>query len=479
MRRFTRKFKPLQILPEHEIESIHKSTLHVLENVGVKFESIKALKLLKKSGCSVDEESSIVKFPPSLVEECLRKCPSNFTIKARNPNHTLQLGGNLLHFYNSVGMQIVDLETWEPRAAKMFEQNDGVRILDALDNLHLVNTYTPYMDIEGIHPSMLLLETLSSRLKNTTKVTASGYSSESEIFAIDMANEIGTELLGTVMAGPPLRYYEDACNAAFRYVEAGYSIFLSSGGSYGATAPATIAGSTVTNNAELAAGIVLIQLIRPGTGVIVVDFTFPMNMQHGIPVFGTLGSALHNTMFCQIWRQYGVPTVVASSGYSNAKRPDFQCAHEKTFAGLIAALSGASVVSMHGGIFAELSYHPVQSILDDDIANMIGRFLEGTEVNEETLAVDLIEMIGPGPGHYLDSTHTLGWWKKELFKPKTADWLPYDHWLQGEKKTAIDYAYQQMDDILANHRMAVPLTPDQEDSINRIMDEARKYYGVN
>jgi trimethylamine--corrinoid protein Co-methyltransferase len=476
---YTRKFKPLQILTEQELESIHKSTLHVLDTVGIRFESNKALTLLKNAGCRVEDARSLVRFPPALVEECLRKCPSSFAITARDHRHSLRFGGNSLHFYNSVGLQTIDLDTWEPRKATMSEQNDGVRVLDALDNLHLVNSYTPYMEIEGVPSSMLLLETLASRLKNTTKVTASGYSKDSEIFAIKMAKEIGIELLGCVMAGPPLRYYQDACKAAFRYVEAGFPIFLTSGVSYGATGPVTIAGSTITNNAELIAGIVLVQLIRPGTGVLVADFTFPMNMQYGIPVFGSLSSALHTAMFGQIWRKYEVPLLVSTSGYSNAKKPDFQCGHEKTFAGLAAALSGANVVSMHGGIFAELSYHPVQSVLDDDIAGMIGRFLQGADVNDETLAVDLIETVGPGPAHYLETEHTFAWWKKEQYKPKTADWLPYDSWIQEGKKTAIDYAMQRMDEILAYHRIAVPLTRNQEDGINRIMEEAKKYYGAD
>ena len=91
-----------------------------------------------------------------------------------------------------------------------------------------------------------------------------------------------------MMVAPPLRYYPDACEAAFRYVEAGFPIFITSGVSFGATGPVTTAGSTITNNAELLAGLVLVQLIRPGTGVIVANFAFPMDMKTAVPVFGSL-----------------------------------------------------------------------------------------------------------------------------------------------------------------------------------------------
>jgi trimethylamine--corrinoid protein Co-methyltransferase len=74
---------------------------------------------------------------------------------------------------------------------------------------------------------------------------------------------------------------------------------------------------------------------------------------------------------------------------------------------------------------AELTYHPVQSILDDDIAGMVGRFAEGVEVSEETMALGLIEKVGPSPGHYLDKEHTIKWWRKEQFIPKAADSTGY------------------------------------------------------
>ncbi len=92
---------------------------------------------------------------------------------------------------------------------------------------------------------------------------------------------------------------------------------------------------------------------------------------------------------------------------------------------LLDAISGVNVTLLHGGISQELTAHPVQAILGDDIAGMIGRVMEGAEVNEGTLAIDLIKEIGPIPGFYLNSEHTRKWWKKEQFIPKVADRLTY------------------------------------------------------
>jgi len=142
---------------------------------------------------------------------------------------------------------------------------------------------------------------------------------------------------------------------------------------------------------------------------------------------------------------------------------------------MTAALSGANIIGLQGAISSELTHHPVQAILDDDIAGMVGRFLEGIEVNDETLAIDLIEEVGPIPGHYLGTEHTRKWWKREQFVPKVADRLTYPEWMQKGKKSALDYAKERMEEILATHR-PTPLTTSQEEDIERILEEARKYY---
>ncbi|GAH16942.1 unnamed protein product, partial [marine sediment metagenome] len=124
----------------------------------------------------------------------------------------------------------------------------------------------------------------------------------------------------------------------------------------------------------------------------------------------------------------------------------------------------------------ELTAHPLQAILDDDIAGMIGRFIEGVTVSNETIALDLIEQVGPIPGNYLNTAHTREWWKKEQFVPKVADELTYPEWMKTGKKDCLDYAKKRMEEILATHKVSIPLTPSQEEDIKRILNEARKYY---
>ena len=150
MQGFRCNFKPLKILTEQQIESIHQGTLEVLERTGLRIEYQRALKLLEKNGCRVDHDNNRVRFPPALVEESLRKCPSSFRIKARDPDKDLVLGGNTVYFLPFPGKNAVDPGTWEIRPATRREFYDAVTILDGLDNLHGMYNFAPYPGFAGV-----------------------------------------------------------------------------------------------------------------------------------------------------------------------------------------------------------------------------------------------------------------------------------------------------------------------------------------
>jgi len=475
MKGFTRKFKPLEILTNEQVEAIYQSALDVLQETGVRVGHERALKLLADHGCEADFDKERVRIPGWLVEECLRKCPSSLIVRARNSKNSVRIGRNTLYFENSIGMKIIDLDTWEPRPATMSEQHEGVRVLDALDNLHLLTTYTPYAEIEGVPPCVTMLESLASRIRNSAKCEAASHFNGSEIFAIRMAKAVGMDLLGTITASPPLTYYEDAVEAAFRFAEAGFPISIGSCTVMGGSGPVTIAGATVISSAELMAGIVLTQLIKPGLGVQVNDSVYPMDMHRGHLAFGASGAALHNVVFNQIWRRRKIPTCSWVAGVTSSKQIDFQCAYERGMTALLCALSGSNLISLHGAVYGELAFHPVQAVLDDDIAGWAGRCIEGVEVTDETLAIGLIEEVGPIPGCYLNKEHTRKWWKTEQFVPKVADRESYPEWIRRGKKAAMALAKERVEEILATHK-PTPLTSEQEQSIEDILKEAREYY---
>jgi trimethylamine--corrinoid protein Co-methyltransferase len=341
--------------------------------------------------------------------------------------------------------------------------------------VHLLPSYTPYCELEGVAPAMLLPTSTWSQMKYLRKPVRIGQAQDSHLWGILMAQALDVDVFAAMESAPPLTWYGDAIDCAWDVAEAGYPVEVGCGAVLGATGPATYAGGMVSSNAEVMSGIVLVQLVKPRTPILSNAFVFPQNMRTGAPGFGRIGVALFQVMFNQMWRgKYNIPTMHGGTGPGVAKMIDYQLGYEKGIGNVLTAISGASVINFVGGLTGELSYHPVLSVLDNDMAGAMGRFLEGVEVSHDTLALDLIEKIGPIPGFYLGEEHTREWWAKEQFIPRASDQLTHLEWEVAGKKSALDYAKEQVAEILANYEHT--LSPDKDAELDRILDEAREYY---
>ena len=194
-----------------------------------------------------------------------------------------------------------------------------------------------------------------------------------------MGKAIGTEIFPNPNTSSPLTCYTDQTTSCFLAAEYDLPSMSWDGTTAGGTAPASPAGAVISANAEVIPYIVLLQLPKPGARVAVANRVLPRNMKTGAPAFGDIGVFLHLAAFNPVWRRPGIPMESSASGVSNSKMVGFQLAYEKTIPSLIAAMSGASAVQIHSNVYGETTAHPVQAILDDDIAHMIGRFVEGVE----------------------------------------------------------------------------------------------------
>jgi trimethylamine--corrinoid protein Co-methyltransferase len=372
-------------------------------------------------------------------------------------------------------MQTVDLETWEPRDATYREYCELVTVLDELPNFHTQGCY-PYFGFEGVPPVMRTPEGVAIKIRNSTKVQLMCNASDCDQFNIEMIKATRGEAGLTVTGSAPLSWYDDQIRATYRAIESGFPMCIVQGTIMGATGPATVVGSAVTNLAAELSLLVLVQLLAPGTRVQIASDTYPQNMKSGAPGFGRIGCALNKVIENQMARTYGIPTRDTAPGPTNSKKPDFQTGYEKALNALATALSGTNVILLHSALYGEIAAHPLQAILDDDIAGMVGKFIEGTTVNDDTIALELIHKVGPIPGNYLSTAHTREWWKKEQFIPRAADSLTYPEWMQAGKKHCLDYAKEVMKEILTSHRVSIPLTPSQESDLERILNKAREWY---
>ncbi len=472
---FKRNFEPIKILTDSQVEQIHTATLNVLEDVGFKYESIKALNILEKHGCEIDYETMIAKIPPSLVEWAIDKTPTSFFLKARDERKSLRIGGNTLYFMNSAGARYVDIDTGIVKMPTLEQNNKAVLVSDALESVHCFPSYTPYFEIEGVPPVMSCPVSCAQRHRFSTKPNRGAQPTDSFIWETQIALACGAQLMGCVEGAAPLSLAEDPCNAAFYYLEAGFPIYIASGSIMGGSHPITIAGASVSHNAELLAIIVLLQCIKPGCGIIANNFVSAMNMSTGDLNFGTAAVALHQMAFNQIWHfYYKIPINNTGSAFSNAKIIDYQLGAEKLPLATASALSGANMIVLHGGVTAELAYNPILAIIDDDVANTIGRIVEGFKISDDTIDLELIKTVGSN-GTFLSTKQTRTMWKTEDYMPKIFDKTSYQEWINTGKKTVVDKAKERYEEIISTYK-PVTLTPEQDKEIDKILKEATKYY---
>jgi trimethylamine--corrinoid protein Co-methyltransferase len=239
----------------------------------------------------------------------------------------------------------------------------------------------------------------------------------------------------------------------------------------GANSPATLAGTLVLQHVEHLAGVVLVQLARPGAPVVLASYPHVMDMRTGAVCIGGIETALLGTALAQIGRRCGVPTH-AQFPMTDSKMLDEQAAIEKAMGVVLLAEAGPALISNGGALEAEKVWSPVQLVIDNEINAMVGRVLRGITVTEETLALDTIEEVGPR-GHYLSTLHTLRTWQSEQFLPDLADRLEYEAWKAEGSKTIVDRARERALDILRTHEVP-PLSDEQDQELDKIVRAAER-----
>jgi trimethylamine--corrinoid protein Co-methyltransferase len=246
-----------------------------------------------------------------------------------------------------------------------------------------------------------------------------------------------------------------------------------SGLAAGASAPATLAGALVQNCAEVTAAAVLAQIVHPGLGVIMQDYSQCLDMRSGAVIQGGIERGLMGAAWCQYWRSWEIPRTTIIS--SDSKLPDFQCAVEKTLSASLHAQAGSNLVSFMGCVHDELSFSPVVAIMDEDVALMLGRMLGGITVDGQTLAVEVIDDVGPIPGQFLEHRHTRETWKSEQLLPRVADRLPVQQWELVGKPDMLGHARGRFEELRKSHRPA-PLSEDRREEIDGLVDQALQHY---
>lgn len=462
--------RPLKMLSDDEIRDIHVGTLRVLREVGVKFADPETLVFLAEHGCRVDQERQVVKFPADLVETCLSQCPTEFRLRARNPDHDIVFDERTVQFSACSGMEILDLETMERRPGRLRDAEQAARLCDALDVLAGVNTGLGHI---VDRPAETNLEWLyATAIRNSEKVTSVGVMNDSETWGIRMAQAAGEDIIVVPSSSSPLGWSRDQIVGMQRALAADMPVGAQSMASPGMTAPATLAGTATVMNAEILAMLVLVQLLKPGTGMMYSCFTIPMDMRTTNLASGSMELGMLTAISAQLSKHYGLGSMVFLP-MTDSNLLDEQAGFEKAMQWLLAGMSGINLIWGAGMVEGHGLWSNAQLVIDAEMCGMVGRYLQGVGVSRDTVALDVIGQVGHFPNSYLGTDHTYDWWKGERYLPLVASREVYEVWAQTGRRDIVARAEEKIEALLTEHE-PVPLEADVEDEIQRLLKAAAK-----
>lgn len=457
---------------QEQLQPLHEGALRLLETTGVRFESPRALAVLKKAGAKVDEGSDLVRLPRRLVEEALAQAPRQFTLGARDASCDLQLGSGLTYgTTDGCGVEVVDWHTGQCRASTKADLEAITRMQDFLGS---VSYWWPTVSA-GDRGETAQLHEIEAGWNNTGKHLMGMVQGETLArSAVEMAVAVAggsdelrrrpvmSDLIGTVS---PLMHDRDAIEAGLVFAEAGVPVCYVSMPNMGTTAPATKAGAFIVGAAEIVAAAVLHELAAPGAPVIGSVMQIYADPRTALTMTSPLDDRCR-FLATELLHSFGLPALGPFGG-TDAPEPGTWLAGVETMLQLLQVpLDGCELFTGIGLFNTYQRFSPENLILDDDLYHRARYAFLDIPMDEESLALDVIDTVGPG-GHFLAQPHTRRHMRDAVLRAVSQELAPHGQ----HYRDPVEVARERALDILEHHRPE-PLDEGVRGELRAIVDAA-------
>jgi trimethylamine---corrinoid protein Co-methyltransferase len=467
--------RAFRVLLESQCEQITQASLKVLERTGVRFFDPVAVATLRSGGARVSDEN-LVRLPPDLVRWAIDAAPSEVTVHDRSGAPVLHLGGRDVYFgTGSDCTNILDSFSGERRLFQRGDVEQGIRLVDGLANLDFVLSIGLISDAPTMSSDVHQFDAM---VRNTRKpVVFTTHSLENARTIVEMAEVVagGAERLLSAPAvvhfaevDCPLKYAQETCLKLMFLAEKGVPVIQGAGPMMGATGPQTHAGVLALANAETLAGNVLLQLTRRGSPFICGLGIHPLNMRTGVLPYGAPELSLNTAAAADLAHYLGLPTW-GYAGCTDAKVVDQQAAMEATASVIMSLLSGANLVHDVGYVESGLASSFEMIVLTDTVIEMGRAMLKDIDVDDETLALDVIDAVGQR-GNYLAEDHTLRHFR-EVWYSDLVDRQTHSGWVAAGRPTMGDRLASRVRELVEGHAVEA-LPPSADEALARLLAEA-------
>jgi len=458
-----------------ECEKIHLASLEVLERIGIDVHDEKARDILVKGGAKAD--GLRVRIPEYMVTQALSVTPKRLTLYNRHGKVAIRAGGYNSYFGGgSDCLNLLDHHTGKRRKPILEDVKNAARLMDALPEIDFVMSAVLPEDVDGRIYDRYQMEVM---LNNTTKpIVFVTPDFEGCVAAVEMCEAVAGSAEAfqhkpfatcyiNVTSG--MIANEEALQKCMFLAEKGLPQLYIPLNAGGVNSPVTTAGCMASMNAGTLLGIVLAQSVRPGSPVAVPGWNGgPYNLK---TMVGNYVLADEQGVPTSMGKYYDLP-VFGLGGSTDSKVLDQQCGFEVTLSLMTSLLHGANIIHDVGFMDSGLQYSLQILAIANDILGFLRAATRGVEVNDETLALDVIEELGP-TGSFLDHDHTLRHYK-EPFYSQLADKNQYSLWLEQGGKSMEARAAEMVDAILSIHQPE-PLTEDVQGTIKKIVQREQAW----
>ncbi len=423
----------MTMLTREDSLRLHQASLQILRQTGVQVFSDAALELLRQAGAVVD--GTMVKISSSLVEWALASAPSAFNLYKRGSDEVaITLDGDSVYFGpGSDTLNYLDPRTGERRDYKLADIADCARMCDGLPQIDFMMSVGIPRDVPG---NVHYRHQFAAMIRNTTMpivVVCDGREDMEAIGAMAGAVAGGMDKLAkypTLLLysepSTPLQHSHEATEKLLYCAEYSIPVTHSPAPMMGGTAPITVAGAVALGNAEVLSSLVIHQLRNPGAPFLYGHGVHHLDMKDMVSVYGAAPEfQLARVMAAEMGRFYSLP-VWGYAGHSDSKLPDGQAAADAQGTVLVALLAKTNLNHDVGYLESGLTGSPEMIVLTDEIISMTRHFVDGIRIDDETLALDVIDQVGPG-GDFLSTDHTLENWQS-LWVPHMFNRQRLDAW---------------------------------------------------
>lgn len=467
-------YKPLTPV---EMEKIHHTVLDVMEKIGFADPTPSLIEYITKAGGWMNEEGRLC-YPRSLVEDVMAKALRSYVLPGQDSKHNLEVGGGRVHFgTGGAAPFMMDFHSGKHRTTTVADLYDMARLVDTLDNVHFFWRTVVAGDMPT--PLDVDLNTTYACMSGTNKHLGISYvnarSVQNAVDMMDMA--LGGEgefrkkpfcSISCCYVVSPLRFAKDSCDALEAAIRNGMSASLCSAPQSGATSPVTLAGSIVQTLAECFAGLVYAFLIDPNCRAYLATLPFVSDLRTGAMSSGSAELGLMMAGCAQMATEfYDLPGCVAA-GMSDSKVPDAQSGAEKAYTLTLAAHAGSTLIQEAAGMQSSLMSANLESfVIDNDMLGSVLRTVRGIEVNDETLAFEVIRNVALAKtGHFLGNPQTIKHMESDYYYPAFGDRTSPEAWEKNGAKDIRERARERVREILREHYPS-HISADVDDKIRR------------